>query len=119
MKLVYKIRDNANGKFSTGGGHPRWTTKGKVWSTKAHVNSHLAMLVGCYGQRHMYPSTVDVVEYELHEIESDVSSIDHWLDAVKQHAAEKEKKRNERAAKYRENLRRQEYEKLKAEFEPS
>lgn len=38
--VVYKII-NAEGKFSTGGYHPRWTSKGKTWSQFNHVKSHL------------------------------------------------------------------------------
>lgn len=44
MKVYYKIRDKNTGLFSTGGVSPKWTKKGKVWTSEGHVKSHLTLL---------------------------------------------------------------------------
>ena len=40
---LFKIRRKSDGKFSTGGSKPRFTTIGKMWR-KQHLHSHLSML---------------------------------------------------------------------------
>lgn len=40
---LFKIRRKSDGKFSTGGSKPRFTSMGKLWR-KQHLNSHLSML---------------------------------------------------------------------------
>ena len=37
----YKIRDLSTGLYSTGGSHPRWTKRGKVWHTLGTLKLHL------------------------------------------------------------------------------
>ncbi len=37
---IYKI-ENQDGLFSTGGRHPRWTKKGKIWQSFGAVKLHL------------------------------------------------------------------------------
>src|ERR1700743_3970380 len=40
---TYKLRDKATGLFSTGGTNPRWTKKGKVWTSAGALKSHLTL----------------------------------------------------------------------------
>ncbi len=40
---LFKIRRKSDGKFSTGGAIPKFTSIGKLWR-KQHLNSHLIML---------------------------------------------------------------------------
>ena len=42
-KTVYKIQRISDGLFSTGGYQPRFTKKGKIWTTKAALHNHLAL----------------------------------------------------------------------------
>jgi len=42
---VYKIRDKVTGLFSAGGSEPRWTKKGRAWSSMVHLKSHIANLI--------------------------------------------------------------------------
>jgi len=37
---VFKIK-NKDGKFSTGGYKPNWTSRGKTWGSKASLKNHL------------------------------------------------------------------------------
>lgn len=41
----YKIR-NKDGMYSRGGDDPYWTKKGKTWSAKQHIKSHLTLFKG-------------------------------------------------------------------------
>jgi hypothetical protein len=38
---AFKIKDAANGKYSTGGMSPNWTSRGKVWNSKGALKAHL------------------------------------------------------------------------------
>lgn len=62
---VYKIRRKSDGLFSSGGSAPHFTNKGKTWSQKGHVTSHINML-GKYVSG--YYSDCEIVEYELNEV---------------------------------------------------
>jgi len=43
-ETIYKIRDKMTGLFSTGGAFPRWTARGKSWSSLTYVKSHLGLV---------------------------------------------------------------------------
>jgi hypothetical protein len=118
MKTVYRIRDNVTGKFSTGGTTPTWDKKGKVWSTIAHVNSHLALVSNSYYRAFLYPESACVVEYEVTEVETASSYINSWQNAIFDKKLAKEKKRQEQRIEAECIRRRQEFDRLKAEFEP-
>ena len=38
----YKIRDKRTGLFKEGGHWPRWSKKGKEWTSVGHVKQHLS-----------------------------------------------------------------------------
>lgn len=73
---IYKIRDNVTGKFSSGGQHPYWVTKGKEWRDMGHVKAHLTLykdFLACGRKSHPAGGWVDIytdadiVEFELIE----------------------------------------------------
>lgn len=40
--VLFKIRKKGTDLYSSGGGSPRWTRKGKAWTSLGHVKNHLA-----------------------------------------------------------------------------
>ena len=69
---VYKIRRKTDGLFSTGGECPFFNKKGKTWSARGHVTSHLSQ----FGDRrkNQYYKDCEVVRFEVQEF--DVEAID-------------------------------------------
>ena len=63
MQLVYKIRRATDGLFSTGGTVPSFNKKGKTWSHRGHVSSHLSQLSDKQ-KSHSYKDC-EVVAYEI------------------------------------------------------
>ncbi len=53
-KIIYMIRRNSDGLFSTGGTSPTFTTKGKAWSTLGALKNHLNQAVRTYALRNNY-----------------------------------------------------------------
>lgn len=71
IKTVYMIT-NGRGEFSTGGESPRFTKKGKQWTNRGHVSSHLNIAREKYGD-HVY-----VVEYEVVHTEVNSTPVKDW-----------------------------------------
>jgi len=87
---VYKIRRESDGLFSTGGTCPRFTKKGKVWTSMGALKGHLTLvsdggryipkderakvrqqrLQAVYGSCKVIFYVVSVVEKEISEISS-------------------------------------------------
>jgi hypothetical protein len=83
MKSVYKIRRKTDGLFSTGGAHPRFNAKGKIWTARNHVTSHIGQ-VGGYGKKLKdFYSDCDVVLLELVENEIEVVPAMEWKETDK------------------------------------
>lgn len=76
MQLVYKIRRTTDGLFSTGGTVPSFNKKGKTWSHRGHVSSHLSQLSDKQ-KSHSYKDC-EVVAYEIQEIEIETTSALDW-----------------------------------------
>lgn len=94
---IFKIRNKATGLWSTGGSSPRWTKKGKIWSTYAHVKSHLR---GVAGTR--YATVMNgIADWEIVELEVIENSVSSALDIV--NAFEAERKEKERLYQERQN----------------
>lgn len=70
-KTVFMITNN-RGEFSTGGASPRFTKKGKQWTNRGHVSSHLNM------SRDMYGEHIRVVEYEVVHTEVSSTLVKDW-----------------------------------------
>jgi hypothetical protein len=62
---IFKIRNKVTGLYSTGGCSPRWTKKGKIWTTIGHLKSHIRQLVG----RKWSLPLKDIANWELVELE--------------------------------------------------
>lgn len=74
MTLIYKIRHNETGLFSTGGGNPDWTKRGKTWINRGGITSHLNLVKPSRWRHLPYPYVdATVIAFELIEIE-DVDS---------------------------------------------
>lgn len=84
----YKILDTVSGKFSTGGVNPSWTKMGKSWGNIGYIKSHLNVRSD-YNES--YGDNVDIVKYELVEVERE--SMSNFQD--KQHAIIKQRKLDE------------------------
>lgn len=91
---VYKIR-NAQGLFSSGGMHPQFSKKGKVWTTKSALSNHISLVRGA-----IYNGCV-VVEYEYTEMGTST------LDAIFAAKADRKKKAEEKRKKQLADFARQ------------
>lgn len=73
LMVVYKIRRNSDGMFSSGGQNPDWRSEGKVWNRLNHVKSHLKNL-SSYRNPDRYKEVYkdcDLVTYVLEEIKAE------------------------------------------------
>lgn len=119
--IVYKIRNNKTGLFSTGGRNPGWNQKGKTWKTMP--GSHLAQQKqnsSCYSQIWRSGEIVEyedceIVIYELVEQET-INLADY-----REEQLEKKKKRlaaqQLRSQKNKLKYKQQEQERIRAEIE--
>lgn len=115
-QTIYKIRSKKTGEFSKGGTWPSFSKKGKIWSALNHLSNHFNQL-GSSG-RQMYKShECEVVVYELIESEVASSDVQEWMEASADRRADREKKEKLRIAAARLEHERQNYERLKAQFE--
>lgn len=74
---VYRIRDKETGLFSTGGAHPKWSTKGKLWRSAGNLRSHLTTVLEYKGyekKAQIVPENWEVIEYELTETQISIYS---------------------------------------------
>ena len=71
---MFKIR-NIEGLFSTGGTYPSFNKKGKTWTQRGHITSHLSQLRE-YEKKAMYAGCT-VVEFEMIEV-GEVSEVLDW-----------------------------------------
>ncbi len=69
MTTVYKIRNRANGLYSTGGAHPTWSKKGKTWARMSLIQSHLRQVMARRNNIQLY-NEADIVEVEVTEKET-------------------------------------------------
>jgi hypothetical protein len=74
--FVYKIRRKTDGLFSTGGTYPTFSKKGKTWTARGHVTSHLSQ----FGDRkkEQYYKDCEVVRIEIQEVDADVTDVFEW-----------------------------------------
>ena len=63
LTQVYAIQRRSDGFYSTGGRHPDFTTKGRLWMQLAHVKMHYTQAIGV---RELY-AHCDIVEFTLTE----------------------------------------------------
>lgn len=101
---IFKIRDRETGLFSTGGMSPGWSKKGKTWTARGHVTSHLTQFnSNPYGRgRATTYDNADVVEFEVVETEEGTIPVNDWKPTAKTLRAKEldEIRRVERDAEY-------------------
>jgi hypothetical protein len=100
--MMYRIRRKVDGLFSTGGGYPRWTKKGKVWNSIGSLKAHLHLQN--YGKSDNY----EVVELEM--VEKSVQTLSSLCEEV---FAAQLKRDSERQAREFEHQRQYELKMLK------
>lgn len=61
-KTIYKIKRLSDGKYSTGGSRPSFTTNGKAWTNIGHLKNHLNLVIESNYEYHV--SGYFVVEYK-------------------------------------------------------
>ncbi len=88
---VYKVQHKVSGLFSSGGSCPRWSTKGKVWTSMGHVKVHLAQAHEPQRGHKQAPYTqAEVVEYDLMpEGSTDVAVLLQDIEAVRAEKVQK------------------------------
>ncbi len=114
--IIYKIR-STNGEFSTGGTHPSFSKRGKVWTNIGHVKNHINQLDASV-QKMYRDNEVEIVAYELVETILDVVSFDDLLTEISTKQSKKRAAFEARREAHRKRQRQYEYEQLKKEFEP-
>jgi hypothetical protein len=80
----YKIQSQ-DGTFSTGGENPRFTSKGKVWASRAHLHVHLRNLAN----RKVY-ANCNLITIKVLELIQETQSVKAFL------ADEREREQEER-----------------------
>ena len=71
--LVYRIKRKSDGLYSTGGSCPRFTKKGKTWSSIGNLKNHLNMVGNSYhnpisNQTNWRASGYDNCEIEVFQV---------------------------------------------------
>jgi len=119
MALVYKIRRKSDGLFSSGGSYPHFTKVGKIWRQKGHLTNHLNYLLGDRSWKGSTPyDDCEIVSYELVEQQvGDGQTIINYLAEITMRKKEREAAAKRRADEFQKEQRRQQYERLRREFE--
>lgn len=95
--FIYRIRSKKTGLYSKGGTMPSFSKNGKVWNRRSHINSHFTQLHKI-GKETYIEHDVEVLEYELTEVQLSVTSGSDWLNASVERAAEREAESKARRA---------------------
>ncbi len=109
---VFKIKRMSDGLFSTGGGFPTFTKRGKVWRMRGHVTSHLNQV-----RKNVYDGC-HIIEYEMTPYVVDSIPVSEYIVQIAERREEAEVARQEaRKKRAAEDPERVEYERLKQRFE--
>jgi hypothetical protein len=74
--FIYKIRRRSDGLFSSGGTCPSFSKKGKVWTARGHVTSHLSQFGD--SNKKLYYKDCEVVCIEIQEVDTDTIDVFEW-----------------------------------------
>lgn len=110
--IVYKIRRKRDGKYSSGGIWPKFSTKGKSWSQKNHITSHLNVV----RNKRVY-NDCEIVTFELTEKEVDSKPVSQYIEEREQQQQERELAAQRRREQEREHQQYQLFLQLKEKFE--
>ena len=112
--IVYKIKDTVTGLYSRGGTWPTFSKTGKVWRNKSALGNHLVLVMEGR-DKSKYKDCV-IEPYELVETSFTGIPVDSYYDPIKERRAIKQKESELAWKKYREDLERAEFERLKSKF---
>jgi len=96
IRTEYKIRRRSDGLFSSGGGWPTWTKKGKTWKRRGDVGSHLTYAVsrralGTYGDTPY--EDIEIVTYDVVIMEVEIEEMGEAVTACRERHAAREQTR--------------------------
>jgi hypothetical protein len=66
---IYKIIHKNTGLYNAGGTTPRWTKKGKKWSSLGHLKLHIISQLNYNYTTNQYSYNKDILNWEVIEIE--------------------------------------------------
>lgn len=115
MASVFKIRSKKTGLFSTGGGRPSFSKKGKQWAGLGPVKNHIHCL-DSHGKSIYNREEAELVEYEIIQYEVSVKPFSDFCQEVVRALADKEAERQQRFEESQKEIRRQQFLKLQSEF---
>lgn len=113
--VVYKIRSKTTGLYSTGGGNPSFTKKGKTWNQPGHVSTHIAGLHPD-GKRVYADNQAEVVKCIIREEDVETTPVEQWAAELAARKAKKEVAKLAAADARSREQRRGLYLKLRKEF---
>lgn len=103
MKTTYfMVRDKGTGLYSTGGSFPNWAAKGKKWSKRGFITSHISNSVGWPRAKDFYKNA-EVVAFEYEPLEVSTTPLIQVINEKQQEREEQSKRHAtaEAARKYR------------------
>lgn len=83
---VYKIRHNNTGNYSSGGEVPHWTEKGKTWTNKSGLGSHLRLVGIKQVYRDAQVITFEIITTELPE---EAVSVNNYIVGLNERAGKR------------------------------
>lgn len=113
---AYKIKNQKTGLYSTGGSIPRWTAKGKTWSSLGPLKNHLGLVLDNNRAHRFAYDTRDWVIIELELVETrwlTVAEAVADIQAKRIKRADAQKRANER---YKQEAIEREFKRLKREL---
>jgi uncharacterized short protein YbdD (DUF466 family) len=113
----YRIRRD-DGMYSTGGRHPSWNKKGKVWKKLSHLRNAVTQTLEnrVYG-RYQHDCVIEKTTRLCIESIEDFCDFGQYLNDLQNKEDEKFRKRQEEWEREQEKKRYQMYLELKKEFE--
>lgn len=109
--IHFKIRRKRDGMYSGGGSWPRWSKTGKIWKNRGGLANHLNLV-----RKGEYVDC-EVVMVKVIEIETDTTSVTDYINGIQQRKQEREDAAKRAREERLKEERRQQYLRLKDEFE--
>jgi len=121
---VFRLRYPNSDQFSSGGSQVSAGNRGKIWNTPSGIESHIRRRKNRDFSRATYPEGMEIVTFELVEVaaitvEALAAERQAKVDAKAARRLEKEKKTMRLAAERSLAAEKEEFERLKAIYEPT
>ena len=97
----FKIRRRSDGLFSSGGGYPRFSKKGKVWNKIGYLRRHLSMFAA--QTLRQYYGGCEIVEFKVEISETRTQSIGNEIREIADKRRREQEKRAEQTRRYKES----------------